>query len=176
MGGEGVISVSKLIPLYAKRYTVIAAYTVVDAARYDELSKWRWLYMKHLTTPGYAIRREGRKTILMHRVIANAQPSERIDHINGNSLDNQASNLRPATAQQNGRNSRKPQRENPLSRFKGVTFHKPTRKWRAIIVKSPRTCTSLGYFHNEIEAARAYDAAARECFGEFARTNFDERS
>ena len=163
---------SKLIPLYIKRHTEIAAYAIVDDAKYDELNQWRWLYMKHLSTPGYAIRRSGNLTILMHRVITNAQKGIHVDHINGNSLDNQINNLRPATAQQNGRNSRKPHRKNLTSQFKGVTFHKPTQKWRALIVKSTKTSTTLGYFLTEIEAAKAYDAAARDCFGEFARTNF----
>lgn len=163
---------TKLIPLYIKRYTEIAAYAIVDDAHYDALNERRWLYMKHLSTPGYAVQRRGSKTILMHRVITGAQVGARIDHIDGNTLDNQTSNLRPATAQQNGRNSRKPHRKTATSQYKGVHWASGKRMWCASIVKSPRTCTKLGYFENEIEAAETYDAAARDCFGEFARTNF----
>jgi len=61
----------------------------------------------------------------------------------------------------------------PSSRFKGVGYSKEHRKWRARIwFESQRIW--LGYFADEIEAARAYDRKAVELFGEFARLNLPE--
>jgi len=57
------------------------------------------------------------------------------------------------------------------SRYKGVSLHKATGRWRAMITLNRRT-RSLGLFAREIDAALAYDAAARELFGEYARPNF----
>lgn len=92
------------------------------------------------------------------------------DHINGNGLDNRRCNLRAATTAQNLSNMRK---HRGSSRFKGVSWFKRTQQWRAYIELSGRQIF-LGHFHDEGEAALAYDVAAREHFGEFAALNFPE--
>jgi hypothetical protein len=94
-----------------------------------------------------------------------------VDHINGNGLDNRRVNLRAATRSQNAAN-RGPTRDN-TSGFKGVTWNKQARKWRAK-VKADGMWRHLGYHVTAEAAARAYDAAARELFGEFARLNFPD--
>lgn len=61
------------------------------------------------------------------------------------------------------------------SRFKGVAFVKEPKHWRSpwkVWIKVGDTRLLLGYFADETVAARAYDAAAREHFGDFARLNF----
>ena len=59
------------------------------------------------------------------------------------------------------------------SRFKGVSWGKSDNKWiSAICVNQQRF--RIGAFANELDAARAYDAKAREMFGEFARLNFQD--
>lgn len=93
----------------------------------------------------------------------------RVDHVNGNGLDNRRGNLRLATASTNGAN-RGPQRNN-TSGFKGVHQNRSTGRWIAQLGVGGRRLR-LGTFDTAIEAALIYDAAAREHFGEFARLNF----
>jgi len=114
-------------------------------------------------------RPDGRPTTMyLHRFLTGW---ERIDHMNGNGLDNRRANLRPATRAENGRNSRR--RVDNTSGFKGVVFDKPRGKWRSRIrVDDGRI--HLGMFTDPIAAARAYDAAALEHHGEFASLNFPQ--
>ena len=95
----------------------------------------------------------------------------RPDHIDGDGLNNQRSNLRPATAGQNMMNRRK--RWRATSRFVGVCWYPRREKWLARIYRDG-TKHHLGDFSFEVEAALAYDAAAREMFGEYARPNFPD--
>ena len=93
---------------------------------------------------------------------------ETIDHIDNNPRNNLINNLRPATYSENLRNTRK--KAKALSKFKGVTFSKKDNKWVARIKLIDKRIT-LGYFQNEIDAAKEYDKAAINYFGEFAKTN-----
>jgi hypothetical protein len=90
-------------------------------------------------------------------------PSHGIDHINGIPGDDRWANLRAATQSQNLANMRKSSRN--TSGFKGVFWHSGARKWRARL-KS----IHLGYFDCPAAAHEAYMRAAREHFGEFARS------
>jgi len=94
-----------------------------------------------------------------------------IDHINGNGLDDRRANMRTCTNQQNMRNLRK--RRSGSSIYKGVYYDKRRRTWYARICHNGKNI-HLGTFATEIEAARAYDRAARRLFGEFARLNFPD--
>lgn len=92
-----------------------------------------------------------------------------VDHRNGDTLDNRRENLREATRSQNSRNAGR--RADNTSGFKGVSWHSGSRLWRAYITVNGQR-EELGSHKSPIEAARAYDAAAREHFGEFACVNF----
>jgi AP2 domain/HNH endonuclease len=111
-------------------------------------------------------------TETLHRFILGiTDPKIFVDHINRKGLDNRKSNLRVCTRSQNAANGKKRTAWSASSPLRGVTWHKRARKWHAQIgVNGKRR--HLGYFADEIAAARAYDAAAREYFGAFARCNF----
>lgn len=93
----------------------------------------------------------------------------RVDHRNGNGLDNQRHNLRPATRSQNNQNSRK--RRGCSSRFKGVSWHKQAGKW-AVRIRMNGKYPSLGLFDYEVEAGRMYDKYAKKLYKDFAKLNF----
>jgi hypothetical protein len=143
---------------------------LVDDGDYEELSKHKW----HCTSNGYAARRVfdvpyGR-IVLMHREILAAPSDLHVDHRDGDHLNNQRENLRLATRSQN--QSNRPCDRDNRAGYKGVSFCRPMKKYRARISVSGREVT-IGYFDDPVEAARAYDAMARELHGSFARCNFD---
>jgi hypothetical protein len=108
--------------------------------------------------------------VLMHRLITGAPEGVEVDHVNGDGLDNRRSNLRLATRLQNGANRRK-RNGTTSSRFKGVYLITPAGTWQAHITVCGKHLTR-GRYRTEEEAALAYDAAAKEHFGDYAALNF----
>ncbi|MCX5643082.1 MAG: HNH endonuclease [Phycisphaerae bacterium] len=141
-------------------------YAYVDAADYEWLKQWHW-YLDN----GYAARHEKGKIILMHRQIMQPPQGMVVDHIDGSKANNCRINLRVCTRAQNMRNKRK--HSGSSSRFKCVFYDKRTGKWYARCRYQGKNRV-LGYFDDEVEAARAYDRQAVELFGAFARPNFPE--
>lgn len=113
------------------------------------------------------------RRIKAHRVvfcICHGFWPESVDHINGNRADNRIENLRDANQSENMKNV-KP-RSGSTSKYLGVGWHKATRKWAAQIRSRDGKNVHLGLFQSETEAAKAYDTAARQHHGRFARPNF----
>ena len=144
-------------------------FALVDDADAELVANYSW----SLHTNGHGgeyvaayVRGSGRanpRFVLMHQLITGKRHQ---DHVNGDGLDNTRDNLRDASRSQNGANQNS---RGGSSRFKGVHWAKPS--WIARITVNGRGI-HLGSFSDEVEAAKAYDLAAREMFGEFARLNF----
>jgi hypothetical protein len=116
----------------------------------------------------YAQRKFGRAHVHLHTFLT-GWPL--VDHRNGDGLDNRRANLREATHTQNTWNARR--RSDNTSGFKGVSQRRSDGKWVAYIGIDRRQ-VYLGSYVTVEEAARSYDAAAREHRGEFALLNFPE--
>ena len=141
---------------------------LVDDWEYEQLNKHKWFALLKGNTY-YARRRISRyKLCYMHHLVLPLIPGFEIDHIDGSGLNNQKHNLRYSTSQQNKMNQRS--QLNTSSKYKGVHWCKETNKWRARI-KLKETNKNLGFFRSEKEAALAYNSAALQYFGEFARLN-----
>jgi len=145
-------------------------YCYIDAQDYDIVKDFRWTALR---VPGgisfYAVTHvhENGKRLsrTMHRMLVDYP---RVDHKNLNGLDNRRQNLRPATQSQNCAN--RALFRTSTSGFKGVSWHKHTKKWVARIRVHDKLI-ALGYFKDPTDGARAYNRAALEHFGEFARLN-----
>jgi hypothetical protein len=145
----------------------LTAFTKVDLEDGEWANRYRW----RLHSDGYAVRTGswcGRpRTVYLHREIARPRRGEVVDHINGDPLDNRRSNLRRASTSENNANSADRPR---MSGYRGVYWHEPSGKWVSQISRLGNL-VHLGLYESVEEAARAYDQAARELHGAFARTN-----
>lgn len=152
---------SEIIVKGGKLGTFVA---IVDKRDFKHLSRFCWYwhdgYARRLVWKGSAI--------LMHREILGANGDELCDHINGNRMDNRRDNLRIATRTQNSQNQKI--RSDNSSGYKGVSWSSRNKKWMAQIQVNKKKI-HIGYFGLATDAANAYDSAAREHFGEFAKTN-----
>lgn len=147
---------------------------LVDDDVYEWASKFKW-HARRDESRFYVQRKiknflgEWAVTLHLHREIMDAPVDMTVDHINGDGLDCRRENMRLATNTENGCN-RRPNANN-TSGYKGVTLHKQMGRWRARIMVNQKPI-HLGFFNDLVEAAQAYDNAAIEYHGEFARLNF----
>jgi hypothetical protein len=142
---------------------------LVDDEDFAALSQNGW----YVDSGGYAARTvwgggaPGKK-IYMHRVVVGAEAGgkTKVDHINGNKLDNRRSNLRECSHKENIRNQKL--RTNNASGVRGVALLPKTGKWRARIMVDYKE-RHLGTFETKEQACDAYRLAAARYHGEFAR-------
>lgn len=138
---------------------------LIDEEDFDSVKDYNWHFMK-----GYARRRDGNKHIYLHQVIFGKKKGLVIDHIDQNPLNNQKSNLRFCSVQQNGWNRKK--KANKTSKYMGVclAIGNRTKPYRALLKGK-----LLGYFENEIDAAKEYDKNAKKLYGKYIKLNFPEK-
>ncbi|HAV3491469.1 TPA: endonuclease, partial [Acinetobacter baumannii] len=131
----------------------------------DKRTQWAWAYERNGG-------KDKRSRVAMHNLIMKPKSGLVVDHINGIGLDNRRANLRVVTPQQNSFNTF-PRKGTSI--YKGVCFEDETGMWRAYISKDGKR-KWLGRFITEIQAAMAYDNAAKDLFGEYAKLNVVEAS
>lgn len=151
---------------------------LVDDEDFERINQFKWHCHGHKATKNrgpldYALRNirigSRRTTRLMHREILNLTPEDPgVDHWDRNGLNNQKTNLRPASQSQNLMNQL-PGRSN--TGYKGVFVDRRCKKIFGARVTFNGQCHYTSFFDTPEEAALAYNKKAIELFGEFARLN-----
>lgn len=140
---------------------------LIDEEDYDLVAQYRWYrsVRKNVIYARRLFKHESKWCPQYMHSLITGWPI--VDHIDHDGLNNMRSNLRPATKGQNVRNARAHTRG--ASPYKGVS--RTRKRWKSQITFEGEHY-HLGHYDTQIEAAHAYDSAARELFGEFAFLNF----
>ena len=142
-------------------------FALIDEEDVDRVSQYNWYVGKGKHT--HYAHHKSKESFLLHRFVTNAPDDVQVDHINSNGLDNRKTNLRFCNNGQNSAASRK--RQGTRSKYRGVVFDSTAScKWKARVYDNGKQIV-LGRFSSEEEAALAYNKAALERYGEFARIN-----
>lgn len=142
---------------------------LVDDEDYVRVALKKWHARLNRRT-WYARRALAKGTEGLHAFILGLPPSPglQVDHINGDGLDNRRANLRWVTPAQNQMNRRA---AHGSSQYRGVYWRANRGRWVATLRMDGKG-VYLGSFVDETEAARAWDKAAAEAYGEYAALNF----
>ena len=148
-------------------------FAFVDLEDIERVNKYKWFALKSGKL-WYAIRQfkdeTGRNRMQrLHRFIMNAEVGIIVDHIDGDGLNCCKENLRFATHAQN-RSNHASLNLNNVSGYCGVSWKKDKNKWHAYLTKKG-VKKFLGYFSTKEEAAKAYNEAALQEFGKYAKLN-----
>jgi hypothetical protein len=150
-------------------------YALVDDEDYEYLSRFRWFWGPTSTYATGYVTGDGRMS-LMHKLVINVPAGYFADHINGDRLDNRRSNLRVVTGSQNNWNMGASSRNQ--WGLRGVSYHKKAGKWEAYLgiggnakagVRTRKIY--LGLYTSPEAAGRAYNVAAIQFYGDYARLN-----
>lgn len=151
----------------------VVYYDQEDQCIINKHRKWHINKIGNVLYVGANVYLGNRKAVftMLHRMIM--PESKRVDHIDGNGLNNKRSNLRAVTHKQNIRNTRTP--KNNKSGYKGVSKDNWTNLWRVWIEVDGKRISG-GRFESKNEAALIYNKMAIKYFGEFARLNVLDES
>lgn len=150
---------------------------LVDDDDFEQLNQFRWHPVNRRST-AYAARnywdshKKQSVTVQMHSDIIETPAGLKVDHKNGNGLDNRRDNLRLCTNSQNLCN--RPATKHNTSGYKGVRLYRG--KTILASIRKDGKFYHLGTFPTFEDAARAYDAKAKELHGDFAHLNFPEKT
>lgn len=144
--------------------------TIIEESDYPLIPVARW-YARRGRHTWYVTTKINGEWIHMHDIVLPSPSGFVVDHIDGNGLNNRRGNLRIATTSQNQMSRLALEWQKKTSKFRGVCWNKGMKKWQAEIQLNQKGIY-LGCYADEVEAAKAYDRAARKYFGEFARPNF----
>lgn len=147
----------------------------IDADVYEWAKRYKW-YAKFSRKRVYTVRNDrsggNHRIVKLHTEIMPPKSGVTIDHVNAETpfcvLDERRSNLRHATLSEQAWNQRVRQRGK--DNFKGVIVTR-SGKWAARIRQYGKL-KYLGTFDSPKSAASAYDSAAKNQFGAFAKCNF----
>lgn len=149
-----------IINIYNNNQEVIEN-VIVDDNKWHELVRYRWTKSNK-----YHQAKIDCNTVYMHRYIVDAKNGDIVDHCNGNRLDNRQSNLRIVDYSINNHNKK----GYGSSKFRGVSYSKIGKNWKAEIVKDYLKY-NLGHYEKEVQAAIAVNIKAKELYGEHASMN-----
>jgi hypothetical protein len=135
--------VTKEIPLTKNKVAL------VDDLDYEELSKYYWhAGPGHRNT--FYVRRgvwnaktKKMETIRLHRQLLGCKSGEIVDHIDGNPLNNQRTNLRIVSNKENSQNLHYETSTN----LRGISWYGHRNKWR-VYIREGRHQKHLGYYSN----------------------------
>lgn len=137
---------------------------IIDKSDYNLIKDYRWSGIKNKSNSYYIGARyfteEGKKTILLHRLIMNCPKGMVVDHINHNTLDNRKDNLRICTQSNNNHNRNNSNKSN-------IYFDKRINKWVARIVVDNKVI-HLGSFNNKEDAIKAREKAENRYYKEYS--------
>ena len=145
----------------------------IDGEDFDKIKDYKWRLSSRQYGGHYAVttilKNNQQRLMSIHRLIMNCPDGMVVDHINHNKLDNRKENLRICTHRNNTRNRTK--YTPTISKYKGISYD--GRRISNLIVRIvvDSKCIYVGSFIDEIEAAKAYNVAAKKYFGEYALLN-----
>jgi hypothetical protein len=155
-------------------------FTTVSDADYERLAAFKWHATEGRCGVFYASRsikvtKDGRtysRNVEMQREVVDPERSlprtSKVDHINGDTLNNTRENLRIVSDSISNINRRV--FKTNTSGYRGVSYERERSRWRATIKVNGKT-TVIGSFRTKEEAALAYNIKAVEIHGVYACLN-----